>query len=165
MGAGFRPVTLVELPSVEGNLVEKLLAWKTTWVAAGRPDHLASARCQFDYGTVDEIRRPQRPRPSPAEKDGIILLYRDQVPVKEIAERFQMNRRTIWEMARRSGLEPHPRGLSAAHVEQAIGRYQAGASLATIGKELEFDANTVMAALKRRGVPMRPRRGGRRAVQ
>ena len=119
---GFRPATLVGLDSVEGNLFEELLAWKKTWVATGRPDHSASARCQFDYGTVDEIRRPQRPRLTPAEKDGIILLYRDQVPVKQIAERFNVNRRTVRYLAKEAGLAPRLRGMTDDEIQQAADR-------------------------------------------
>lgn len=158
----FRPATLVAPDSVEVNLLNKLLAWKKAWVAAGTPDYSASVRRESDHGTVHELQRWQRPPLTKAEKAGISRLYRDQVPVKEIAGRFQVDRRTVRDVAKRAGLDPHPRGLSATQIEQAADRYQAGASLATIGKELGFNDNTVMAALKKFGVPMRPRRGGRR---
>jgi transposase-like protein len=49
--------------------------------------------------------------------------------------------------------------LTPTDIERAVSHYQAGDSLATVGKTLNVDASTVQRALKRAGVAIRPRPG------
>ena len=48
-------------------------------------------------------------------------------------------------------------------VGRAARLYRSGRSLARIGEDFGVNASTVMNVLKREGVEMRPRQGGRRA--
>jgi len=50
--------------------------------------------------------------------------------------------------------------LSEADLQSAEVAYRAGDSWITIAKRLDVDPATIGYHLKRRGVPMRPRRGG-----
>ena len=45
-------------------------------------------------------------------------------------------------------------------VNEAVGRYREGESLATVGIALNVDAATVRSELRRAGVAIRSRRGG-----
>ena len=98
-------------------------------------------------------------RLSAESKAKIVELYRDLVPVEQIAARFQVDRRTVRGLAKAAGLEPHPRGLAVDGIPAAAARYQAGASLATVGSEFGVDAETVRNVFKSCGIPIRPRRG------
>ena len=50
-------------------------------------------------------------------------------------------------------------GLAPTDIERAVNHYQAGDSLATVGKTLDVDASTIQRALNRAGVAIRPRPG------
>ena len=78
---------------------------------------------------------------------------------KELAEEFGVHHRTVADHLERLGIARrvnHPK-LSAADINRAATRYRAGESLATVGNALNIDASTVQRALKRAGVPIRPR--------
>jgi hypothetical protein len=150
---------LVELDSARVKQFLRLVAWKQGWEADGRPEASAPAP-SFDYGTVKQVVQSQT-RLTADQKAEIIELYRGRVAVKEIAAEYRIDRATVRSIAKVAGLEPHLRGLSDDDVRRAAHRYSEGASLATIGRELSVDGVTVMHALKRQGVRMRPRQGGR----
>lgn len=150
----------MDLDSSEVKLFEAVLAWKRAHPnLAATPD--ASADPLFDYGTVDSIQQSQT-HVDKAKRQEIVAQYRAGLGVNEIAATFGIHRKTVREIAKSAGLEPKPRGLCADQVEEAAGLYSSGLSLAAVGRRLGFEASTVMHALKRHGVQMRPRQGGRR---
>jgi hypothetical protein len=69
----------------------------------------------------------------------------------------------VREIAIEAGLDPHPRGLQSKDVERATRLYRSGWSLVRVGEDFGVNASTVMNALKKEGVEMRPRQGGPRA--
>jgi DNA-directed RNA polymerase specialized sigma subunit len=111
----------VVLTSHEVNLFERLLAWKETWVKTGRrPESTAIVEHLFDYGTVEELVQYQPEHLTSHERTVIERLYADAVPVKQIAEQFGINRRTVRRVAKQAGLQPQPRGLSEAQIDEAV---------------------------------------------
>jgi DNA-binding CsgD family transcriptional regulator len=79
----------------------------------------------------------------------------------ELAREFGVHRRTVADHLERLGVARRvnlPK-LTPTDIERAVSQYQAGDSLATVGKILNVDASTVQRALKRAGVAIRPRPG------
>jgi len=98
---------------------------------------------------------------SEAHQAEAVALYMSGVPVKEIAQRFGIHRVTVSEICKRHGVELRSttRRMTDEQAEIAARRYQEGASLAAIGKELDLNASTIWNRLIKAGVEMRPRRG------
>ncbi|TPW75575.1 hypothetical protein [Schumannella soli] len=67
-----------------------------------------------------------------------------------------MSRTTVAQHLARRGVDVS-RGMKPADVAQAIDRYAEGWSSARIGAELGFDNKTIIAALRKHGVVIRPR--------
>jgi hypothetical protein len=63
------------------------------------------------------------------------------------------------------GVAMRNQGLSPEQIQQAAALYRNGLSLAKIGSQFDVDTTTVWSALKKVGVQMRPRRGGRQPAQ
>jgi len=150
----------VDLDSSEVKLFEAVLAWKRSHP---RPLTTLSELVDpvFDYGTITNLRQPQV-RLDKAQRQQVADQYRAGVAIKEIATEFGIHRKTVREIAIAAGLDPHPCGLQSKDVERATRLYRSGWSLARVGAEFAVDASTIMSALKREGVEMRPRQGGRR---
>jgi Homeodomain-like domain len=150
---------MVDLDSSEVKLFEAVLAWKRSHP---RPLTTLSELVDpmFDYGTITTLRQPQV-RLDKAQRQQVADQYRAGIAVKDIAAAFGVHRKTVREIAIEAGLGPHPRGLQPKDVERATRLYRSGWSLARVGAEFAVDASTVMNALKREGVEMRPRQGGR----
>ena len=97
----------------------------------------------------------------------LVERYRAGALQRELAEAHGVHRRTVAGIVKRHGALRR-QGLEEAQVDEAVQRYEAGESLATIGKALGVDAGTVRARLLERGVRMRgtggkqkqPRRSG-----
>ncbi len=58
----------------------------------------------LDQGTVHEFKRSQHSPLTHAEKDKVIQLYRDLVPVGQIGQQLRGDRRTVRGIAKRAGL-------------------------------------------------------------
>jgi transposase-like protein len=79
----------------------------------------------------------------------------------ELAREFGVHRRTVAHHLERLGVARRvnlPK-LTPTDIERAVSQYQAGDSLATVGKILNVDASTVQRALKQAGMAIRPRPG------
>jgi hypothetical protein len=151
---------LVDLDSSEVNLFERILAWKRSRATRqSTPD--ASIDPPFDYGAVDRLQQPQTHLGKEQRKQ-VEDQYRAGIAIKTVAATFGIHRKTVREIAAAAGLDPHPRGLQEEDLPRAAALYRSGWSLARVGDELGVNASTVMTALKRDGVQMRPRQGGRR---
>ena len=152
----------MDLDSSEVKLFEAVLAWKRS---RPRPPAATVALIDptFDYGTVDHLRQPQL-RLDKQQRQQVEAEYHAGVAIKDIATEFGIHRKTVREIALAAGLTPHPRGLQPEDVGRAATLYRSGWSLARIGDEYGINASTVMNALKREGVAMRPRQGGRIAT-
>ena len=152
---------LVDLNSSEAKLFEAVLAWKRS---RPRPPATTVALIDptFDYDTVNNLRQPQV-RLDKEQRHQVEDQYLAGVAIKVIAATFGIHRKTVREIAIEAGLDPHPRGLHPEDVGRAATLYRSGWSLARVGEDFGVNASTVMNALKREGVEMRPRQGGRRA--
>jgi len=77
-----------------------------------------------------------------------------------------MHRTTVDDCLKRAGVkQPRQPVMSEADLQAAEAAYRAGDSWITIAKRFEVDPATIGYHLKRRGVPMRPRRGGIRRAE
>jgi DNA-directed RNA polymerase specialized sigma24 family protein len=152
----------VDLDSSEVKLFEAVLAWKRSHPrTATTPAELVDPT--FDYGTVNKLRQHQV-RLNKAQRQQVEDQYLAGVAIKVIATEFRIHRKTVREIALAAGLDPHPRGLHPEDVGRAATLYRSGWSLARVGEDFGVNASTVMNALKREGVAMRPRQGGRIAT-
>ena len=151
----------MDLDSSEVKLFEAVLAWKRSHLrTATTPGELVDPT--FDYGTITTLRQPQV-RLDKAQRQQVADQYRAGIAVKVIATTFGIHRKTVRDIAVEAGLEPHQRGIHPEDVGRAIRLYCSGRSLARVGEEFSVNASTVMNVLKKKGVEMRPRQGGRRA--
>lgn len=152
----------MDLDSSEANLFERILTWKLSQpVRSATPSDAVDPT--FDYGTIDHLRQPQT-RLDKAQRLQVEYQYRAGIAINTIAARFGIHRKTVRDIAAAAGLDPHPRGLRPGDLERAAMLYRSGWSLARVGEEFGVNASTVMAALKREGVQMRPRQGGRQKL-
>ncbi|PPJ13787.1 hypothetical protein C5E43_08790 [Nocardia cyriacigeorgica] len=81
----------------------------------------------------------------------------------ELADRFGIERRTVSSILHRHGVPMRRRGLSPGQVDTAIHLYKLGWSLARVGNHLGVNHTTVLAALRRRGIPTRDPHGRARS--
>lgn len=109
-------------------------------------DHLGQLRTQ-----------PQR-RLTPERQLELVERYRAGALQRELAEAYEIPRGTVGQIIKRHDAQ-RKYGLDNAEVEVAIYRYAKGASLATIGRELGVDAQTVRNYLLKHGVEMRDSHG------
>jgi len=152
----------VDLDSSEAKLFEAVLAWKRSHP---RPLTTLSELVDpvFDYGTITTLRQPQV-RLDKAQRQRVADQYCAGIAIKDIAATFGVHRKTVRDIAVEAGLDPHPRGLHPEDLGRAATLYRSGWSLVRVGEDFGVNASTVMNALKREGVEMRPRQGGRKRV-
>ena len=105
--------------------------------------------------------KPVQRRLTHSELEVVAAAYQHGRSLDELAREFGIHHRTVADHLERLGIARRvnlPK-LSAADVKRAAARYRNGESLATVGKALKVDASSVQRALKRVGVPIRPRPG------
>jgi lambda repressor-like predicted transcriptional regulator len=79
-----------------------------------------------------------------------------------LSREFGIHKRTVADYLMRAGIRPRYRAMSDEDEAHAAELYRDGFSLAAIGSRLGVNDCTVMRALHKSGVAMRPRRGGPR---
>jgi len=85
--------------------------------------------------------------------------YQAGLPIKELADKYQINRATVYQHISRLRLPRRYPRVSPAQVAEAAGLYQSGWSLATLGDRFGVAQDTVALALTKAGVTLRPRPG------
>ena len=95
------------------------------------------------------------------EKLSIVQLYEEGVSVNDIANTHRVTRQTVHRVCRDAGVQKRIRGLNMAQLAEAIHRYQAGQSLATIGQVFGVSPSTIRECLLKANVSLRPRNGWR----
>ena len=103
--------------------------------------------------------RQHHTRLTPAQKDEVITLYQQGVPVREICQRYGISRQQVSDLRNARGIPRRLRGLSDEQKRQAEQHYLAGRSCATIGRQFGVHAETVRRYLRTAGVALRPRPG------
>jgi hypothetical protein len=119
----------------------------------------SSSRLKPKTRTAKQVHR----RLQPDERDEMVVGYRKGLTIYELAQRFQIHRNTVSDLLERRGVPRRYQSLSSAQIGKAIKQYSAGDSLATVGRSLGCDPNTVRLALIAADVPRRDTHG--RAVE
>jgi hypothetical protein len=113
----------------------------------------------------------RQPRPAPIPKQvqhrltepeihELVTAYRHGAGTEELVKSFHICRDTVFEILKCRDVPRRPWGLRSAEAQgEAVRRYQAGESMATIGAALGVNAATVRRALLKAGVATRPRNG------
>ena len=138
----------------------------TTATDDGRVPTAAALATTDDETTTTTIATPppqrlrqHHTRLTPAQKDEVITLYQQGVPVREICQRYCISRQQVSDLRNARGIPRRPRGLSDEQKRQAKQRYIAGQSCATIGRQFGVHAETVRRYLRTTGIALRPRPG------
>ncbi|MFC1421041.1 hypothetical protein [Streptacidiphilus cavernicola] len=87
----------------------------------------------------------------------LVAAYEAGATVYQLADRFEINRRTVGEILKRQKVKTRWQLLTEADVDEAERLYAQGLSLARIGKQLDVSGGAVRLRLLRRGVQLRDR--------
>jgi hypothetical protein len=88
--------------------------------------------------------------------DELVERYRELQNIRQVARDFAISRTTVAKLLDTRGVDTS-RGLKAGETEQAVELYTQGISSSAIGKLFAVDNHTVLNALRRAGVAVRPR--------
>jgi len=102
--------------------------------------------------------RQHHTRLTPAQKDEVITLYQQGVPVREICQRYGISKQQLSDLRKARSIPRRPRGLSDEQKRQAERRYLAGGPCPALGRQFGVHAETVRRYLRTTGVALRPRR-------
>jgi hypothetical protein len=119
--------------------------------------------------TTDQPTQADRPSPhfhinrrlSQAIIMELVDAYRRGTPTTTLCEQYHLAKGSVLKLLADHNVTMRHQPLTEQQIEQAIERYQAGDSLATIGTALGSTASTVRAALKARGIVMGPAGGSK----
>lgn len=138
----------------------------TTATTDGRVPTAAAPATTDDEATTTTIATPppqrlrqHHTRLTPAQKDEVITLYQQGVPVRDICQRYGISRQQVSDLRNARDIPRRLRGLSDEQKRQAEQRYLAGQSCATIGRQFGVHAETVRRHLRTTGVALRARPG------
>jgi DNA-binding NarL/FixJ family response regulator len=112
------------------------------------PRHSASTDSNRRRFRLDEDRTRQ-----------LIAAYQAGSTVYQLADQFDIERRTVSAILHRRQVPMRGRGLTDDQVEDADRLYEQGWSLARIGDRMDVSADTVRKRLLERGVTMRDTQG------
>lgn len=85
----------------------------------------------------------------------LVTAYEAGSTLRQLAERFKIERRTVSNIVKRQGVATRWRRLSEADVDKAEHLYTQGWSTARIADLLKVDPETVRLRLRKRGMQMR----------
>ena len=91
--------------------------------------------------------------------------YTAGTPVKALAKRYGISRKTVAEHARRAGVLHTPLEITGDVLAQTVAMYEAGMGLERIASQLRTSPQRVRDALTGAGVKIRAQQGGRKARQ
>ena len=103
--------------------------------------------------------RQHHTRLTPPQKDEVITLYQQGVPVGQICQRYGISKQQVSDLRAARDIPCRPRGLTDEQKRQAEQHYLAGQSCATIGRQFGVHAETVRRYLHTTGIALRPRPG------
>ncbi|WP_217697498.1 hypothetical protein [Nocardia donostiensis] len=111
---------------------------------------------------------PPQQRAGRLDPDQIQTLIQDYLAgatTYDLDDRFGIDRRTVSAILHRHSIPMRRRGLSPQQVDQAIGLYTPGWSLAKVARHLAVDPTTVLNRLRERGIRTRDTHGRTRPRQ
>jgi hypothetical protein len=129
-----------------GDELQRLLALAGTERPAVRPGPPPSQREPQRHLTATEVER-------------LVVAYRLGATVYELADHYGCRRATVSAHLKRAGVTLRLRSPASAEIDDAIRLYQAGQSLAAVGRTLGFSTKTIHNALIARSVPRRDTHG------
>lgn len=89
------------------------------------------------------------------EAEAVIDRYREVRNIRTVAAELRLSRSTVARILNEHGVDT-TRSMTTAEISEAAELYEQGLSSGVIGKKLGFDNHTILRALRRRGVPIRP---------
>ncbi|MFQ6143298.1 hypothetical protein ACLMNJ_09470 [Streptomyces seoulensis] len=89
------------------------------------------------------------------EVEELVTAYEAGSTLRQLAERFKIERRTVSKILKRQGVATRWRRLTEADIDKAEHLYAQGWSSARIADLLKVDPETVRLRLRKRGVQMR----------
>lgn len=89
------------------------------------------------------------------EAEAVIDRYREVRNIRTVAAELRLSRSTVARILNEHGVDA-TRRMTAAQISEAAKLYEQGLSSGVIGKQLGYDNHTILRALRRRGVPIRP---------
>jgi len=110
-------------------------------------------------GSTDRTDGNRHYRLDDAQNQQLIASYQAGSTVYQLADQFDINRRTVSAILHRHDVPMRRRGLTNSQIDDAERLYRQGWSLARIGNSMGFTADTVRARLLERGVTMRDTQG------
>lgn len=117
---------------------------------------LHRARSVTQTGHIEQPTRvrQRQTRLSPTDVERLLQRYGAGAPVNNLATEFGINRNTVMQHVARAGT-PRRRNRVLNHLDEAVGLYQQGWSLARIGGHFGVHPATVWYAFQREGVATR----------
>lgn len=112
-----------------------------------------------DRSVRDPLPRQRHHRLTAAERAAVVAAHQSGALIRELAERFGVNRKTISKTLERHGVARRYRLLSVEDLPGIRAAYAAGASLEELGRRFKVDASTVRRFMLKHGVGTRPRTG------
>ena len=116
-----------------------------------------SIKNSFEYERTGPIRQRQR-RLSAEQAAMMADRYREGATVYELAKEFNVDRRTVSDRLKKTGvrmrLQPPPSNM----IEEMVRMYVSGLSLAAIGKRLRMSPQTIRYYVNESGVQIRHER-------
>ncbi len=141
---------MVALSALLSNICDEL---QRLFALAGREGH--------QRPPVDGAARPRELQRhlTGTEVEELVVAYQSGATVYELAELYGCRRATVSDHLKRVGTTMRLRSPSPDEVHKAIELYQAGQSLATVGRALGFSTKTIHNVIIASGVPRRDTHG------
>ncbi len=98
---------------------------------------------------VERARFSKLSKPVRAE---ILARYQQGERVVDLAAAFGVSEWSVQNLRKGAGVEPHPRGMSQAAIDEAAELYAQGLSFSKIGRQVGYDPKTVAKELRARGL-------------
>ncbi|MFD0366172.1 hypothetical protein ACFQZZ_32445 [Nocardia sp. GCM10030253] len=104
-----------------------------------------------------------RRRLTQEHRAAIASQYEAGSTVNQLVIKHRLGKGTVLAILRTAGAKIRsPRRLTQQEIDHAINCYQTGESLARVGARFDVTADTISAALERRGIPRRDTQGRER---
>ena len=98
---------------------------------------------------VERARFSKLSKPVRAE---ILARYEQGERVVDLAAAFGVSEWSVQNLRKTAGVEPHPRGMSQAAIDESAELYASGWSFTKIGRRVGYDPKTVAKELRARSV-------------
>lgn len=131
------------------------------WNTKAQLQYLQHVAANLPGQDAPPVEREPRPTPKVArrlkdhEVKELVAAYEAGSTLRQLAERFKIERRTVSNILKRQGVSTRWRRLSEADVDKAEHLYAQGWSTARIADLFKVDPETVRLRLRKRGAQMR----------